>query len=177
MVDERKAEVGAAYQVTARLLSAEQTTIWARTAGFFTLTTIAIATLGRFDSPVILGIVGAVVGGYLAGTVLKVADVTGINVESIVVAVIGMARAFGCIVTAEGVETEEQLAVLKTLGCDRAQGFLLAEPFQASRKEQLPVTESVLEAGHELSAKYTAQNLNRQEERIARVYPALVIGR
>jgi uncharacterized membrane protein YeaQ/YmgE (transglycosylase-associated protein family) len=38
---------------------------------------------------VILGIVGAVVGGYLAGTVLKVADVTGINMESIVVAVIG----------------------------------------------------------------------------------------
>lgn len=38
---------------------------------------------------IILGIVGALVGGYLAGTVLKVADVTGINVESIVVAVIG----------------------------------------------------------------------------------------
>lgn len=35
------------------------------------------------------GIIGAVVGGYLAGTVLGVADVTGINVESIVVAVIG----------------------------------------------------------------------------------------
>lgn len=38
---------------------------------------------------ILLGIVGAVVGGYLAGTLLKVADVTGINVESIVVAVIG----------------------------------------------------------------------------------------
>ncbi|MDP9483758.1 MAG: GlsB/YeaQ/YmgE family stress response membrane protein [Chloroflexota bacterium] len=38
---------------------------------------------------VILGIVGAVVGGYLAGTVLKVADVTGINIESIVVSVVG----------------------------------------------------------------------------------------
>jgi uncharacterized membrane protein YeaQ/YmgE (transglycosylase-associated protein family) len=38
---------------------------------------------------IILGIVGAVVGGYIAGTVLKVADVTGINIESIVVAVIG----------------------------------------------------------------------------------------
>lgn len=38
---------------------------------------------------IILGIVGAVVGGYLAGTVLKVADVTGVNVESIVVAVVG----------------------------------------------------------------------------------------
>jgi uncharacterized membrane protein YeaQ/YmgE (transglycosylase-associated protein family) len=38
---------------------------------------------------VILGIVGAVVGGWLAGTVLKVADVTGVNIESIVVAVVG----------------------------------------------------------------------------------------
>jgi uncharacterized membrane protein YeaQ/YmgE (transglycosylase-associated protein family) len=38
---------------------------------------------------ILLGIIGALVGGYLAGTVLGVADVTGINVESIVVAVIG----------------------------------------------------------------------------------------
>ena len=38
---------------------------------------------------IILGIVGAVVGGWIAGTVLKVADVTGINIESIVVAVFG----------------------------------------------------------------------------------------
>ena len=37
---------------------------------------------------VVLGIVGAVVGGWLAGTVLNVADVTGINLESIVVAVV-----------------------------------------------------------------------------------------
>jgi uncharacterized membrane protein YeaQ/YmgE (transglycosylase-associated protein family) len=38
---------------------------------------------------IILGIVGAVVGGWLAGTVLKVADVTGVNIESIIVAVVG----------------------------------------------------------------------------------------
>ena len=38
---------------------------------------------------IILGIIGAVVGGFLAGSVLHVADVTGINIESIVVAVIG----------------------------------------------------------------------------------------
>ena len=38
---------------------------------------------------IILGIVGAVVGGFLAGTVLKVADVTGVNIESIIVSVIG----------------------------------------------------------------------------------------
>jgi uncharacterized membrane protein YeaQ/YmgE (transglycosylase-associated protein family) len=38
---------------------------------------------------IILGIVGAVVGGWLAGTVLNVADVTGVNPTSIVVAVVG----------------------------------------------------------------------------------------
>jgi uncharacterized membrane protein YeaQ/YmgE (transglycosylase-associated protein family) len=38
---------------------------------------------------ILLGIVGAVVGGWLAGTVLNVADVTGINITSIIVAVVG----------------------------------------------------------------------------------------
>lgn len=38
---------------------------------------------------VVLGIVGAVVGGFIAGTVLGVADVTGFNLESLVVAVFG----------------------------------------------------------------------------------------
>jgi uncharacterized membrane protein YeaQ/YmgE (transglycosylase-associated protein family) len=38
---------------------------------------------------ILLGIVGAVVGGFLAGNVLHVADVTGLNLESIVVAVFG----------------------------------------------------------------------------------------
>jgi len=37
----------------------------------------------------VLGIVGAVVGGFIAGTLLKVADVTGLNLESLVVAVFG----------------------------------------------------------------------------------------
>jgi EAL domain-containing protein (putative c-di-GMP-specific phosphodiesterase class I) len=48
--------------------------------------------------------------------------------HAIVVAVIGMARAFGCIVTAEGVETDEQLTALQSLGCDQAQGYLLGQP-------------------------------------------------
>ena len=38
---------------------------------------------------IILGIVGAIVGGWLAGIFLKIKDPTGINVESIVVSVIG----------------------------------------------------------------------------------------
>jgi len=38
---------------------------------------------------IILGIVGAIVGGWLAGVFLKIKDPTGINLESIVVSVIG----------------------------------------------------------------------------------------
>src|SRR5450759_3716038 len=38
---------------------------------------------------IILGIIGAVVGGYLAQAVLHKGDVTGVNIESIVIAVLG----------------------------------------------------------------------------------------
>jgi Amt family ammonium transporter len=34
-------------------------------------------------------------------------------------------------VVAEGVETEPQLAMLKGLGCDRVQGYLLGKPQSA----------------------------------------------
>ena len=38
---------------------------------------------------IILGIVGAVVGGYIATAIFHKGDVTGVNVESIVIAVLG----------------------------------------------------------------------------------------
>jgi uncharacterized membrane protein YeaQ/YmgE (transglycosylase-associated protein family) len=38
---------------------------------------------------IILGIVGAVVGGYIASAVFHKGDVSGVNVESIVIAVLG----------------------------------------------------------------------------------------
>src|SRR5665811_186026 len=38
---------------------------------------------------IILGIVGAVVGGYIAASVFHKGDVTGVNIESIVIAVLG----------------------------------------------------------------------------------------
>jgi len=38
---------------------------------------------------IILGIVGAVVGGYIASAVFHKGDVTGLNIESIVIAVLG----------------------------------------------------------------------------------------
>jgi EAL domain-containing protein (putative c-di-GMP-specific phosphodiesterase class I) len=38
---------------------------------------------------------------------------------------------------AEGVETEEQLTVLRAMGCDINQGFLLHKPMPADQVEKL----------------------------------------
>ena len=38
---------------------------------------------------IILGIVGAVVGGYIAAAIFHKGDVTGVNIESIVISVLG----------------------------------------------------------------------------------------
>jgi EAL domain-containing protein (putative c-di-GMP-specific phosphodiesterase class I) len=53
------------------------------------------------------------------------ADGTG---SPVAVAMLHMARAFDLTTCAEGVETAEQFAGLRALGCDLAQGFLMARP-------------------------------------------------
>jgi diguanylate cyclase (GGDEF)-like protein/PAS domain S-box-containing protein len=53
--------------------------------------------------------------------------------EAIVSAVAGLGHNLGMHVTAEGVETEEQAARLRELGCGAGQGFLFAKPMAGSR--------------------------------------------
>ena len=53
---------------------------------------------------------------------------TGYADKPIIKSCIDLAHDLAMVVTAEGVEKESQLSFLKSLGCDMAQGFLLAKP-------------------------------------------------
>ncbi len=48
--------------------------------------------------------------------------------ERLVRGIVGLAREFGQVITAEGIEDEETLAKLRELGVDRGQGYLFARP-------------------------------------------------
>ena len=52
-------------------------------------------------------------------------------------AVVDLARALGLRTVAEGIEEEEQLQVLRDLGCDEGQGYFLAKPMELGRLKRL----------------------------------------
>jgi diguanylate cyclase (GGDEF)-like protein len=57
--------------------------------------------------------------------------------RAIVEAMVSIATGVGMRVVAEGVESEEQLACLRELGCELAQGFLFARPLPAAAARDL----------------------------------------
>jgi diguanylate cyclase (GGDEF)-like protein len=59
-------------------------------------------------------------------------DFTDLNAQAVVGAMIDLGHRLGRTVVAEGIEDEPTLATLATLGCDSAQGFLLARPQPAA---------------------------------------------
>ena len=53
------------------------------------------------------------------------------GIQPVLEAIIAIARSLGLAVIAEGIETSEQLATLRALGCDAGQGYLYARPAPA----------------------------------------------
>jgi EAL domain-containing protein (putative c-di-GMP-specific phosphodiesterase class I) len=71
---------------------------------------------------------------------------------AIVKAIIALGRSLGRSVTAEGVETEHQLAFLRRNACDEAQGYFLARPGPADEIEHLLATWSPTASGRSASS-------------------------
>jgi EAL domain-containing protein (putative c-di-GMP-specific phosphodiesterase class I) len=73
-----------------------------------------------------------------------ISDVDTNNDSALIVgAIVGLAQGLGMIVTAEGVETEEQLATLRTHGCTEVQGHLFSRPLPGNEVPGLIRTLSV----------------------------------
>ena len=56
---------------------------------------------------------------------------------AIVRATIAFARSLGISVTAEGIETAEQLTYVRALGCDLGQGYYLSRPLAGEKAGEL----------------------------------------
>jgi diguanylate cyclase (GGDEF)-like protein len=54
------------------------------------------------------------------------------NIMTLVSTIVSLARAFNMHTVAEGVETAEQLQILRDIKCDQAQGFLFSRPIPAA---------------------------------------------
>ena len=77
------------------------------------------------------------------------------STQPLVQAVVGLAHSMRMTATAEGVETESELAVLHALGCDEVQGYLLGRPRPPRQAEAFLRTR----AAHLLSGSSTGREL------------------
>lgn len=56
---------------------------------------------------------------------------------AVVQAIVMLAKSLGLMVTAEGIETERQLEIVRQLGCDLGQGYLFDKPLPADQATEL----------------------------------------
>ena len=75
-----------------------------------------------------------------------VQDVSAPGTAKIVRAMIGLGRGLGMRVTAEGIETAAQRAMMRDEGCEEMQGFLFSRPLDAEAFGRLAFDENAMEA-------------------------------
>jgi diguanylate cyclase (GGDEF)-like protein len=66
--------------------------------------------------------------------------------RAIVQAITSLAHALGMDVTAEGIETAEQLATVRAIGCDRGQGFFLAPSLDCAELDDFLARSTTIDA-------------------------------
>ena len=113
--------------------------------------TAAIAALRRLRELGVHIVIDDFGTGYSALSYLNQLPVDGLKIDrsfvhglgvereksAIVRATIAFARGLGLVVTAEGIETEDQLRHLRALRCDRGQGYFFAAPLMADEMAEL----------------------------------------
>jgi EAL domain-containing protein (putative c-di-GMP-specific phosphodiesterase class I) len=57
--------------------------------------------------------------------------------QNLVKSIVAMSKSLNLVVVAEGIETKEQVEILKTLGCDLGQGYLFSKPLEVKDVEKL----------------------------------------
>ena len=72
---------------------------------------------------------------------------TNANDAAIVRAIVSLAHSLNLQVIAEGVETDVQLAAVRTLGCDEYQGYLCSPPVDADQLATMLLTRAVVDTG------------------------------
>ena len=75
--------------------------------------------------------------------------------EALLRAIVALGRSLGKRLVAEGVENDRQLAFVRELGCDKAQGFHIARPRPAAEIERLlapPASRSAAGTPHRAGA-------------------------
>jgi diguanylate cyclase (GGDEF)-like protein/PAS domain S-box-containing protein len=132
--------------------------------------TASIAVLNDLRSAGVRLVIDDFGTGYSSFSYLRQLPVDGIKIDrsfvaelgratgddAIVDAIIQLGHSLGLTITAEGVETPEQAAILRQMGCDTAQGYLYGRPSPACATLTRPTTKIPIEIDRSKLAEATA---------------------
>jgi diguanylate cyclase (GGDEF)-like protein/PAS domain S-box-containing protein len=92
--------------------------------------------------------------------------------RKIVASVVGLGQSLGMTVVAEGVETEEQAAMLRRIGCDVGQGWLFGRPVDGDATEQL----LTVSKQQQVTARRKTGSLFQRVHQLETLYEAAPVG-